>query len=347
MDLTVTWVLGTVSWAQGGSIAGNLVKIGQGAGSGYPASIDGTNFQTWIVAGGKNYTMNVASCCTSNEIQFYVPAFLQDTSMIFNFKGPVNTIQKNYSASSSLTPLAYISSGKNLVADGTSATIGFTMNSSVAATIVSVDLVSNISSSVIFNIDPLTITTTGSGVGAVSTFGTNLPAGAYKIVALTTPNGIIAFNDTINVVLPQNLNMTSQAISYNGGVVSIASGNLSPASYIMINGFKGVIANKNATVTNYTIPPFVTPKSQSEFNLKKTALLPGSQFTYFSDKPDLATIPSYAFDSLVSTTYISPNQLCWVGVDAGVGMQVKLDRIRFFGSLSWTNVAKAILHSVF
>jgi len=291
--------------------------------------------------------MKIASCCTNNEIQFYVPAFLQDTSMAFNFKGPVNTLQKNYTASSSLTPLAYISSGNNLVADGTSSTIGFTMNNSVSATIVSIDLVSNLSSSVIFNIDPLTINTTGTGVGAVSTFGTNLPAGAYKIVALTTPNGIIAFNDTINVSLPQNLNMSSEAISYNGGVVSIASGNLSPASYVMINSFKGVLASKNATVTNYTIPPFVTPKSQNDFNLKKSSLLPNSQFTFFSDQPNLVGNASAAFDSLVNTTYISANQLCWIGADAGSGMQVKVDRIRFFGNLNWNNVAKNILYSVF
>jgi len=44
IDLVVNWVIGTVSWSQGGSIAGNLVKVGQGTGSGYPTSIDGSNF---------------------------------------------------------------------------------------------------------------------------------------------------------------------------------------------------------------------------------------------------------------------------------------------------------------
>ena len=168
-----------------------------------------------------------------------------------------------YQASGSLTPLAYLTAGMNLVADGTSSTISFTMNSTVAATIASITLNSNISSSVSYTVDPLTTTTTGSGKGAVTSFGINLPAGAYILSVLTTPNGFISITDTINVVLPSNLAVTTQPISYNGGVISIPSGNLSPASYILVNGFKASLTGQNGAITNYSVPPFVTPKSQS------------------------------------------------------------------------------------
>jgi hypothetical protein len=79
----------------------------------------------------------------------------------------------------------------------------------------------------------------------------------------------------------------------------------------------------------------------------KTSLLPNSQFTFISDQSDTFATPAFAFDSLVNTTYNSSNGLCWVGVDAGINMQMRIDRIRYFGNLSWTNVAQYILYSVF
>jgi hypothetical protein len=151
----------------------------------------------------------------------------------------------------------------NLTADGASKTITFIMDNAVPITIVSINLISNMIQSVFYTVDPLTITTTGSGIGAVTSFGVNLPAGNYKLAVLTTPGGYISINNTINVVLPSNLAVTTQTLSYNGGVVSIPSGNLSPSSYILVSGFKAMLTGQSGAVTNYKVPPFVTSKSQS------------------------------------------------------------------------------------
>jgi len=75
-------------------------------------------------------------------------------------------------------------------------------------------------------------------------------------------------------------------------------------------------------------------------------LLPTSQFTIYSDQVSSSSA-SASFDGLVNTFYSSPNTECYIGLDAGVGVQASISRISFFPSLNWANVAQVILYSSF
>ncbi len=65
----MNWNVGSVSWSSGGSLAGNIVKIGLGTGSGYPSSIDGSVFNIQIVANSKTSPVKIRSCCSNNEVE--------------------------------------------------------------------------------------------------------------------------------------------------------------------------------------------------------------------------------------------------------------------------------------
>jgi hypothetical protein len=66
LALAVNWNPGTVSWGAGGSTAGNIVSISNGAG--YPSQIDGKTFSVSMRGGSIVYPLKIVSCCTSNSI---------------------------------------------------------------------------------------------------------------------------------------------------------------------------------------------------------------------------------------------------------------------------------------
>lgn len=75
--LEVKWNPGTVSWAQGGSTAGNVVTISNGGG--YPTSIDGILFSVSITSNTNTYPVNIISCCTGNSMKLEIPAAASGT----------------------------------------------------------------------------------------------------------------------------------------------------------------------------------------------------------------------------------------------------------------------------
>lgn len=135
--------------------------------------------------------------------------------------------------------------------------------------------------------------------------------------------------------------------SFAGGLYTIVGNNLSPSSYITVNSFVGKISSYSSTSVAYYIPPFVTQTSQNAFGLSKVSLLDSSGFTYFSDQPSNTTNVTAAFDSSITTIYGSANAVCWVGVDVGAGLQVVVDRFRFFLYFGWKNTASKILGATF
>lgn len=340
VNLTVNWNVGTVSWASGGSVAGNIVNLT--AGSGYPSSIDGTAFSITITAASKIYPVNIVSCCSNNTVVFALPPFAAVTSLSIAFVGPAGKTSKSYSVSASYTPSAHITSSLN-VNPGTN-TITVAADNNVTANITAVSLVSAVNST---NIVSATFTTTGSGTTAVTTVTATLASGLYKLLVLTVPYGYLNITDIINVSISSDAQVTTQPISFNGGTVEIIGTNLSPSSFIIVNGFRGNILSYKTSSVIYNVAAFVTKATQDKFKLQQVALLNLSQFTFFSDQNSSVSNVSAAFDNLINTIYGSPNTQCWIGVDAGPSLQISVSRIRFIGNLNWNNLIKYTLYAVF
>ena len=52
--------------------------------------------------------------------------------------------------------------------------------------------------------------------------------------------------------------VAAQQMSYNGGFLNVQGNNISPASYIMIGGKKGMYHDANGGTARFRIPPLVT-----------------------------------------------------------------------------------------
>lgn len=120
---------------------------------------------------------------------------------------------------------------------------------------------------------------------------------------------------------------------------------MSPSSYIEINGFKGKLVTSDSSSAKYEIPTFSTSLTETTFSLTKVGLLDNKQFTFFSDQTNSNV--SYVFDTFTDTNYGSTNTDCWIGVDAGAGIEVEVSRIRVFPNLLWMNVGKKIIGATF
>ena len=129
--LEVKWATGTSSWTTGGSTAGGIISLV--GGGGFPASIDGTTFAITITSGSNTYPLNMVSCCATNAVSLQLPAAADGTAFTITMKGPVNTITKTFTASTSLTPTATLTSAASVA--GGSNTIVFSATNAVSATI--------------------------------------------------------------------------------------------------------------------------------------------------------------------------------------------------------------------
>ena len=326
--LAVEWAAGTQSWSSSGaSTAGGVISLTNGGG--YPASIDGVSFSIAITSGGLPIPVNIVSCCASNAVDLLIPAAADGTVFTITFKGPVNTITKTYTAATASTPTASLTSAASV--SGGSNTIVFSATNAVAATISSIKLVSTIDSTQSIDIPANTWAVSGSGATAVTTFTATLTAGSYKIQA-NTENGFIAIAETINVQMPGNANAATQQMSFNGGTYTLAGSNLSPSSYITVNGFKGNLVTLTASEAVYQVPPQVAANTQSTYSLKNAVRLSNNKFTQISDTSSASNVSS-AFDGLTNTFYGSANADCYLGVDAGNGQTVSVHRIRLFPNI--------------
>ena len=185
-----------MSWNAGGSIAGGIVSLTNGAG--YPAEIDGQTFAISLVSSGISYPLNIISCCASNAISFEMPAAKNGTAFTLTFSGPANVVTKTYSASTSYTPTANITE----VISTLNSTVGnhnitFKATNTYNATILGIKLVSRLDRSYVLPVSSWN--TTGTGVNAVTTFQAILTTGSYDLVVSSSPYGYIAMNKTIDV----------------------------------------------------------------------------------------------------------------------------------------------------
>lgn len=246
-------------------------------------------------------------------------------------KGPVNEKTYTYTALESLTP-----AGSRTSADPTDLSqpneITVTLSNAVSISSVdSISLVSAIDSTSKIDIAANSWTVTGSGSGSTIAFNASLKTGAYNIVITTSPNGNIQLTNGVNGPFPSGVTgPATQQISFNGGQYTITADNLSPASYITVNGLRGDILTSSASAVTYQVPAFVTADTESILN-EKPAILPSSRFTYIADRSDANV--SAVFDDKADTHYGSNNSACYFGVDAGQNTQVSLHRVKIFGNL--------------
>ena len=132
--------------------------------------------------------------------------------------------------------------------------------------------------------------------------------------------------------MPGNANAATQQMSFNGGTYTLTGNNLSPSSYITVNGFKGNLATLTNTSAVYQVPPQVAANTQSTFSLQNAVRLSNNKFTQISDTTSASNVSS-AFDGLTNTFYGSNNTDCYLGVDAGNGQAVSVHRIRLFPNI--------------
>jgi hypothetical protein len=335
--LVVNWVPGTPSYNSGGSVVGSLVTFT--GGSGYPSSI-ANPFYIFITSTTATYSTKILSCCAGNNLTMLMPAAPNVTTMTITFKSPANPSSpptKLYTTYLSKTPIISIISAK-MISVGSN-TIQVNRTSSANSAVTGISLVSTTNA--------LIVTTISNWItnGTLTTFNATLAAGPYQIL-VNSADGYYQCTDILNVKMLSAISGSSQVASFAGGIYTI-NGNLSPASYIIVNNLKGKIVNYTSNVVTYQIPPLVTLNSNTAFGLSAVSLINMGQLTYFSDQNASLSNVSAVFDGKISTMYGSPNVQCWIGMDIGYGLYASIARISFFPYLRWSNTANYILYATF
>jgi hypothetical protein len=333
LALKVKWVAGTPSYNNGGSVAGNVITFT--GGSGYPATL-GNGYNVLVKIGLSNVAVNIISCCVNNQLVLGLPHAPTGTTFSINFIGPVTTYSINYITQSALTPNITVSSSGSTPGN---TTVTLTRTDALPVPISSINIISTIDKTSIIPVANFTNSST------TYTFAVNLNSGSYAVQALTS-NGYCLASGVINIAL-STATGASIISSFAGGIFTITGNNLSPSSYITVNNFRGSIQTYSSSSVIYNIPPFVTAASQAAFNLQKVGLIDGSTFVLSSDQPANVTNVTAAFDGLVNTVYGSPQQVCWIGIDVGQGLQAAVNRFRFFPLISWANTVNYTLGAVF
>lgn len=334
LALKVNWVAGIPSYNGGGSVMGNIVTFTSG--SGYPTKL-GNGFNILVNIGGNNVAVNIVSCCTNNVLTLALPPSPPTKAITIYFKGPVGSYSTTYITDNSMTP--------SILAPNTTFTPGintitFTRNDTTNLLITSLKLISVVDPTNAITITNFTNATT------TYTFTATLNSGSYNIQALTD-YGYCKVNNPINVALANGTSGASIISSYAGGVYTITGNNLSPSSYITVNGFKGTVNTYTSTAVTYNIPPFITADSQAAFKVSKVAQIDSSTFTFSSDKAANISNVTAAFDNNINTIYGSNNADCYIEIDVGLGLQASVSRFRFFPYLGWDNTANNILGGIF
>jgi hypothetical protein len=247
-------------------------------------------------------------------------------------------------------------------------TITIQRNDTLTPLITSIRLVSTINSQDIITVASFTTNS------SQHRFTVNLTSGSYRIVAFTSM-GYCEVNSTISVRLKNGSTISSKPASFAGDQVTIYGEYLSPSSYIEINGFIGNIASYTPNAVTYRVPtisaasleasiPTTKPSNSnsrpkndeedsydsedsedSEDDGKKK--VSSSRLTCFSDQTSSSSNAASVLDGDRKTKYISPNQDCWIGVDIGLNLAVKLDKIRFFPNMDWSNVVSKLILATF
>lgn len=141
--MTISWNIGSASYASGGSSAGNIVSWT--GGSGYPDVLGGS-FQITITSGTISYPVKVISCCAGNNLTLELPPATSTLSITFKTRfNPTSPNTKTYLIQTTKTPIASLIS-PNVIAQGVN-TVTINRTSTVTSLITNISLVSTIDNS--------------------------------------------------------------------------------------------------------------------------------------------------------------------------------------------------------
>lgn len=110
---------------------------------------------------------------------------------------------------------------------------------------------------------------------------------------------------------------------------------------ISVCGIKAKVIAADSSSATVVLPHIVTAETQAAYSLQKPSIISG---TPIADIPSKA---SSAFDGLMTTTYGSTAQACWVGVDFGQGFKANIQQIRYSPSSAWANPASNLEGATF
>jgi hypothetical protein len=175
-----------------------------------------------------------------------------------------------------------------------------------------------------------------------------LKAGSYQMVINST-KGFYKCNDIVNVVYPGSVTPINDVSSFAGGYYGINATGLSPSSYLIINGMRGNLVNVIGDNTYYyQIPELMASEIESRFNwTKKTGLVDSGLFSLFSDTITQSSQVGNVFDLNKKTYYVSSNAQCWIGMDMGAGVTVKVNRFKYLPNMIWRNNSKILQGATF
>jgi len=305
-------------------------------GAGLPASWPNDNYRLNISSKGVLADAKIISC-TPKSLTFTLPKGSDGTSYSFSLTTPLNqvlstTITQTTTATPTitLTSASSVSTGNNTIV----LTQG-NLNNTIPQI---VTLHSLYGDNEIITVVPFTAssgTITFSVVLTAGSYGFKIYFNAYGWASCTSNLLVTTTKFTINPIIT----------SYNGGSFTLTGNGISKSGTIKINGIKtnlGTVTNSSAVAT---IPPFVTPLSQSTYNLKTADLLALNQFSIISDTP---SSQSKAFDNVHGTTYVSSSTgNCYIGIDVGVGLVLDVSKVRFFPYSRWLIAANYLVGSSF
>ncbi len=79
--------------------------------------------------------------------------------------------------------------------------------------------------------------------------------------------------------------------------------------------------------------------------MPKSKKIDPKYFTVFGE--NAVTNASAAFDESTRTIYGSVSSVCYIGIDAGSGLSIVLDMVRFFPIIDWVSAYNYLESAVF
>ena len=166
-------------------------------------------------------------------MQIFFPEVSQDSTFTVEFKNPAETVELNFSVSSSTTDEFSVLSPSSLEVSPGITTFNIQIPNGTYSTISSLSFISVINSSDATSIDNWT----NHSLTELS-FSVDLYAGTYRL-NINSTKGYFKSYSLVNVSAPENITGSSSVVSYAGGILTLGGNRLSPSSYVTFHGMKG------------------------------------------------------------------------------------------------------------
>ncbi|CAM6005118.1 unnamed protein product, partial [Sphagnum balticum] len=244
-----------------GSTAGGFITFSSI--SGFPPSLPDPNFSFNLTSGTNVYVPQLT--LSGQTLTVFIPPGIDTQIYDISFISPVNTVTKTYTLSQYATPLVTLTSAATV--NSGSNTITFTVSNLQSGEVVTgITLVSTQNSSNTITVSNWTF------VSTAYTFAATLTSGQFTIQVTGSKSGFFNSPHPLSVSLAA-VSAPNKVLGYSGGQITITGNNLSPTSYITVNGLRGdILTYSNSSVT-YNVPALVTATSQAALNLAQVTQL--------------------------------------------------------------------------